>query len=233
MLTDEEAEPRLHVMSFETVLSITLGVGLAAACGFRVFVPLLVAAIAARSGRLNLSPDFAWLGGDGALLALSAATILEVLAYSVPWLDHLLDAVATPAAVVAGVVASAAVFVDLPRHALGGGGHPRRRSRRRSAGRDGARTAEIDALRWRRQRRRGTPRVGRGDNALPACDPRSSARAAGSGRAGVAAREDRPRTTARRPRRVEPVPEVSGRRFILQTHLLYHHCHKRCPGGMP
>ena len=106
--------PRLEVMSLETVLSIALGVGLAAACGFRVFVPLLVAAIAARSGHLSLSPGFAWLEGDGALLALGVATIFEVLAYSVPWLDHLLDLVATPAAVVAGVVASAAVFVELP-----------------------------------------------------------------------------------------------------------------------
>jgi hypothetical protein len=102
------------VVSLETVLSIALGVGLAAACGFRVFVPLLVAGIAARSGHLDLSPGFAWLEGDGALLALGVATVFEVLAYSVPWLDHLLDAVATPAAVVAGVVASAAVFVDLP-----------------------------------------------------------------------------------------------------------------------
>lgn len=101
-------------LNLETVLSIALGVGLAAACGFRVFVPLLFAAIAARSGHLNLSPGFAWLASDGALLALGAATVFEVLAYAVPWLDHVLDAVATPAAVVAGVVASAAVFVDLP-----------------------------------------------------------------------------------------------------------------------
>jgi len=98
----------------ETLLSIALGVGLAAACGFRVFVPLLVAAIAARAGHLNLAPGFSWLASDGALLALGAATALEVLAYAVPWLDHLLDTLATPAAVVAGVLASAAVFVDLP-----------------------------------------------------------------------------------------------------------------------
>jgi hypothetical protein len=102
------------VVSLETPLSIALGVGLAAACGFRVFVPLLVAAIAARSGHLDLTPGFAWLEGDGALLALGVATVLEVLAYSVPWFDHLLDVVATPAAVVAGAIASAAVFVDLP-----------------------------------------------------------------------------------------------------------------------
>jgi hypothetical protein len=97
-----------------TLLSVALGVGLAAACGFRVFVPLLVAAVAARAGHLDLAPGFAWLASDGALLALGAASILEVLGYAVPWLDHLLDTLATPAAVVAGVVASAAVFVDLP-----------------------------------------------------------------------------------------------------------------------
>jgi len=101
-------------VSTETALSIALGVGLAAACGFRVFVPLLVAAVAARTGHVHLAPGFAWLASDGALVALGAATALEVLAYAVPWLDHLLDAIATPAAVAAGVVASAAVFVDLP-----------------------------------------------------------------------------------------------------------------------
>lgn len=106
--------PYPDALNLEAVLSIALGVGLAAACGFRVFVPLLFAAIAARSGHLDLSPGFAWLASDGALLALGVATVFEVLAYAVPWLDHFLDAVATPAAVVAGVVASAAVFVDLP-----------------------------------------------------------------------------------------------------------------------
>jgi hypothetical protein len=104
----------LIILNIETFISVAVGVGLAAACGFRVFVPLLIAAIAARSGNLNLSPGFVWLTSDGALLALGVATVAEVLAYSVPWLDHLLDAVATPAAVAAGVVASAAVFVDFP-----------------------------------------------------------------------------------------------------------------------
>jgi len=102
------------MLNIETFISVAAGVGLAAACGFRVFVPLLIAAIAARSGNLNLSPGFLWLTSDGALLALGVATVAEVLAYSVPWLDHLLDAVATPVAIAAGVVASAAVFVDFP-----------------------------------------------------------------------------------------------------------------------
>ena len=96
------------------LLSLAVGLGLAAACGFRVFLPLLIAGIAARTGHLSLAPGFDWLGTDGALLALGTATSFEVLAYAVPWLDHLLDTLATPAAALAGVVASAAVFVDLP-----------------------------------------------------------------------------------------------------------------------
>jgi hypothetical protein len=49
-----------------------------------------------------------------ALAALGTATILEVGAYGIPWLDQLLDLVATPAAVAAGMLAAASVVVDLP-----------------------------------------------------------------------------------------------------------------------
>ena len=98
----------------ETLISLAAGLGLSAACGFRVFVPLLVIGGAARAGLLTLSPGFSWMETTPALIAFGTATVLEVLAYYVPWLDHLLDILATPAAVIAGVVASAAVFVDLP-----------------------------------------------------------------------------------------------------------------------
>ena len=98
----------------ETLVSLAVGLGLSAACGFRVFVPLLVIGGAARTGHLALSPGFTWMGTTPALLAFGTATVLEILAYYVPWLDHLLDILATPAAVIAGVLASAAVFVDLP-----------------------------------------------------------------------------------------------------------------------
>ena len=46
--------------------------------------------------------------------AFGTATLLEIAAYYIPWFDHLLDTIATPAAVVAGMVASASVMVDLP-----------------------------------------------------------------------------------------------------------------------
>ncbi|MFY7923466.1 MAG: DUF4126 domain-containing protein [Gemmatimonas sp.] len=96
------------------LLGIAVGFGLASAAGFRVFVPLLAAAIAAKSGVLTLSPGFEWIATTPALAALGTATILEVGAYSVPWLDQLLDLVATPAAMLAGMLAAASVVVDLP-----------------------------------------------------------------------------------------------------------------------
>jgi len=97
----------------EEALSIALGLGLAAACGFRVFVPLLVVSAAANSGHLALSGSFDWIASTPALITLIAATVLEIAAYYIPWVDHLLDTVASPAAVVAGVVASASVITGM------------------------------------------------------------------------------------------------------------------------
>ena len=97
----------------EITLSILVGVGLAAACGFRVFVPFLVASIAAMSGHLELAPGFEWMGTHYALVAFAVATLLEVLAYYIPWFDNLLDTIATPAAVTAGVVIAASVVSDM------------------------------------------------------------------------------------------------------------------------
>jgi uncharacterized membrane protein YoaK (UPF0700 family) len=96
------------------LLSLGVGLGLSAACGFRVFVPLLVASIAAHNGYLTLAPGFEWVGTPQALYAFATATLLEVLAYAIPWLDNALDVVATPAAVIAGILASAAVLTEIP-----------------------------------------------------------------------------------------------------------------------
>jgi len=97
----------------ETFLSVLIGVGLAAAAGFRVFVPLLGVGLAARFDLLPLAESFEWMGSTAALVTFGAATLLEIGAYYVPWIDNLLDTVATPAAVVAGVVLTAAVITDL------------------------------------------------------------------------------------------------------------------------
>ena len=95
------------------LLYALLGIGLAAACGFRVFVPLLVISIAAVSGHLELGSGFGWIGTWPALIVFAVATVLEIVAYYVPWLDNLLDTVATPAAVVAGIVVTASVITDM------------------------------------------------------------------------------------------------------------------------
>jgi hypothetical protein len=97
----------------ETALSIALGIGLSAACGFRIFVPLLIISAANYTGHINLSTGFEWIGTLPALIVFATATVLEILAYYVPCLDQLLDAIATPAAVVAGVIASASVFTEV------------------------------------------------------------------------------------------------------------------------
>lgn len=88
-------------------LAVMIGLGLSAACGLRVFVPLLVLSIAAHAGSVALAPSLAWIGSQEAVIAFACATVLEVVAYKVPWLDHFLDVAASPAAVVAGTIVSA------------------------------------------------------------------------------------------------------------------------------
>ena len=112
----------------DALFGVPVGLALSAAAGLRVFVPFLMTGVAARLGVLPLAPGMAWIGSDVALVAFATATVVEVCAYYVPWLDNLLDAIATPAAVTAGVMLTAAATPDLPpflRWALaivGGGG---------------------------------------------------------------------------------------------------------------
>ena len=98
----------------DLALSIVLGVALAAATGFRVFLPMLIVSGAAYTGHLHLDDSFAWLGTPSALIMLSVAALAEVLAFYIPVVDNLLDTVATPAAFVAGTIVSAAVMIDAP-----------------------------------------------------------------------------------------------------------------------
>jgi hypothetical protein len=98
----------------EIAVSVALGVGLAAATGFRVFLPMLVLSIAANTGHLALADSFAWIGTLPALILLGVAAVVEIIAYYIPGVDNLLDTLATPAALVAGTVVSAAVITDLP-----------------------------------------------------------------------------------------------------------------------
>jgi len=100
-------------MGMETFIGITVGIGLSAACGFRVFVPLLVMNLATITGHLHLAPGFEWIGSDYATIAFGTATLVEILAYYIPWLDHVLDLIASPAAIIAGMVVTASVVMDI------------------------------------------------------------------------------------------------------------------------
>ncbi len=97
----------------ETLLSICLGIGLSAACGFRVFIPMLIVSIAANAGHLTLAKGFEWLASDAAVVSFGLATVLEIAAYYVPWLDNLLDSIASPSAVIAGTIITASVMTDM------------------------------------------------------------------------------------------------------------------------
>ncbi|MDR1727077.1 MAG: DUF4126 domain-containing protein [Acidobacteriota bacterium] len=95
------------------VFGVLVGVGLSAVCGFRVFVPLLGVSAAALSGYLPLSPGMAWLGSWQALIAFAVATVLEIAAYYIPVVDSVMDTLATPSAVVAGAIVTAAMVGDV------------------------------------------------------------------------------------------------------------------------
>jgi Domain of unknown function (DUF4126) len=98
----------------DLALSVVLGVALAAATGFRVFLPMLIVSGAAYTGHLHLDNGFAWLGTPSALTMLSVAALVEILAYYIPVVDNMLDVVAAPAAFIAGTILSAAVMTDMP-----------------------------------------------------------------------------------------------------------------------
>jgi hypothetical protein len=90
------------------VLALSLGLGLSAACGFRVFIPPLAMGLGARAGLMELGESWAWVGETWALAVFGLATLLEVGAYYIPWLDNLLDTITTPSAVVAGILVTSA-----------------------------------------------------------------------------------------------------------------------------
>lgn len=100
-------------MATETVISIFLGVGLAASVGFRVFLPLFVLSLAAYFGKLELNESWEWIGSISALLTLGAAMIVEIFGYYIPFIDNLLDTVAVPLAAIAGTAVVVSTVANL------------------------------------------------------------------------------------------------------------------------
>jgi hypothetical protein len=100
-------------MDTQILLSICVGIGLSAACGFRVFVPLLALSIGALTGHLHLAQNFAWIGTKPAMIAFAVATVFEIGAYYIPFLVNLLDTIAGPTAAIAGILVTASVMADV------------------------------------------------------------------------------------------------------------------------
>jgi hypothetical protein len=100
-------------MGLETIISICLGVGLAASVGFRVFVPLFALSLAAYFDIWELNESWQWIGGTTALITLGVATIVEIFAYYIPYIDNLLDTIAVPLAALAGTAVMMSTVTDL------------------------------------------------------------------------------------------------------------------------
>ena len=92
----------------QILLSLSLGLGLAAACGFRVFIPPLVMGVGSRLDLYKLEGSFVWVDDTWAIAIFAVATLLEIGGYFIPWIDNLLDTVATPAAIIGGIFVTSA-----------------------------------------------------------------------------------------------------------------------------
>jgi len=97
----------------ETIFSILLGIGLAASVGFRVFVPLFALSIASHYQIIPLNGSWEWIGSATAMITLGIATVVEIGAYLIPWLDNILDTIAVPLAAVAGTAVMLSTAADL------------------------------------------------------------------------------------------------------------------------
>ena len=100
-------------MNLETIISICLGIGLAASVGFRVFLPLFALSLSSYFNVLDLNDSWHWIGSLSALIILGVATLVEIFAYFIPYIDNLLDSIAVPLAAFAGTVIMLSTVVNL------------------------------------------------------------------------------------------------------------------------
>lgn len=100
-------------MTAETIISIFLGIGLSASVGFRVFMPLFTLSLAAYFDVWELNESWEWIGSTAAIITLGVATLVEICAYFIPYVDNLLDTVAVPLAALAGTAVMLSTVADL------------------------------------------------------------------------------------------------------------------------
>ena len=98
------------------IMATLMGISLAAASGFRVFLPPFLLSVVAR---LNIvwfldldlvGTQFEFFTSTLAIVVLGIATVAEFAGFYAPWIDNALDTIATPASILAGVAMTAIVL---------------------------------------------------------------------------------------------------------------------------
>ena len=98
------------------IMATLMGISLAAASGFRVFLPPFLLSLAARFNVVwfldidLIGTQFEFFTSTLSIVVLGIATVAEFAAFYAPWVDSALDTIATPASIVAGVAMTAIVL---------------------------------------------------------------------------------------------------------------------------
>ena len=115
---------------FTLAIAAFMGISLAAASGFRVFLPPFLMALSVRSGIVDIDligTNFEFFTTTPAIILLGIAMLAEFAAYYLPFIDNLLDTIATPAAVIAGVGMTAISLEERASNSVGNSDRCRRR----------------------------------------------------------------------------------------------------------
>jgi len=98
------------------IMATLMGISLAAASGFRVFLPPFLLSLAARFNVVwfldidLIGTQFEFFTSTLSIVVLGIATVAEFAAFYAPWIDNALDTIATPASIMAGVAMTAIVL---------------------------------------------------------------------------------------------------------------------------
>jgi len=95
------------------LISLFIGIGLATATGFRVFLPIFFLSLGTYLKIVPLDAEYAWIGTLPAVIATGIATITEIIAYYIPFVDNLLDSITVPLATIAGSILFASQFTEV------------------------------------------------------------------------------------------------------------------------
>lgn len=97
----------------EMLFNKLLGLGLSSAVGFRVFVPALITSLAAYFGKIELAESMQWMGSLPAIVTFGVATVAEIVAYYIPFVDNLLDTISVPAAAICGSLLMGSTIIEM------------------------------------------------------------------------------------------------------------------------